>query len=174
MPGVAQDPETGSANPILTPATVPNARPVRTASRAEPKPVQPGGPPVLLGGLAAGALARAGRIADGWISSSRADLTTIGDSIMAVTSAAVAAGRDPRALRFICHGVVKVRPAGEGHETPLTGPISKIKADIEALGDQGVTDLFVDLNFDPQVGAPGADAAESMARAEEALQGLSP
>src|SRR5215471_14379364 len=32
-----------------------------------PKPVQPGGPPVLLGGLARPALERAGRIADGWV-----------------------------------------------------------------------------------------------------------
>ena len=31
-----------------------------------PVPVQPGGPPVLLGGLARPALERAGRIADGW------------------------------------------------------------------------------------------------------------
>src|ERR1700684_204735 len=42
-----------------------------------PLPVQPGGPPILLGGLARPALQRAGRIADGWITSSRTDLSRI-------------------------------------------------------------------------------------------------
>ncbi len=40
-----------------------------------PRPVQPGGPPVLLGGTAPVALRRAGRISDGWVTSSRADLS---------------------------------------------------------------------------------------------------
>src|SRR5215831_7042232 len=42
-----------------------------------PRPVQPGGPPVLLGGMARPALQRVGRIADGWITSSRTDLSRI-------------------------------------------------------------------------------------------------
>src|SRR5690606_28365630 len=42
--------------------------------RAEPKPVQRPHPPILLGGSAPPALRRAGRIADGWISGSAADL----------------------------------------------------------------------------------------------------
>jgi hypothetical protein len=86
----------------------------------------------------------------------------------------VAAGRDPQALRFICRGVVKVAPDGDADETPLTGSFAKIKTDIAALGEQGVTDVFVDLNFDPRIGAPDADASASMARAEEALEGLAP
>ncbi len=47
-------------------------------SRVEPKPVQQPHPPILMGGTAEVALRRIGRIADGWISSSRTDLTTIG------------------------------------------------------------------------------------------------
>ncbi len=143
------------------------------ASHAEPKPAQAGGPPVLLGGLSAGALARAGRIGDGWISSSRADLTTIGESVAAVQAAAAQAGRDPQALRFICRGVVKVRDADDGDQ-PLTGSLSKIREDIAALGEQGVTEVFLDLNFDPQVGAVDADPAASMDRAEHVLQALAP
>ncbi|MEV6983639.1 TIGR03619 family F420-dependent LLM class oxidoreductase [Sphaerisporangium sp. NPDC051017] len=45
-------------------------------SHQDPKP-RPGPPPVLLGGTAEVALRRAGELADGWISSSRADLATI-------------------------------------------------------------------------------------------------
>ena len=45
------------------------------AGRQDPRPVQRPGPPVLLGGMSRPAVERAGRIADGWITSSRADLS---------------------------------------------------------------------------------------------------
>jgi probable F420-dependent oxidoreductase len=142
------------------------------ASRAEPKPVRPGGPPLLLGGLSDGALARTGRLADGWISSSRADLATLGDAVARVKQAAIEAGRDPEALRFICRGVVKVRT--DGQRAPLTGTLDEIRADLAALAEQGITEVFVDLNFDPEIGSPDADAAASLARADEALVALAP
>ncbi|HEY2443517.1 MAG TPA: TIGR03619 family F420-dependent LLM class oxidoreductase, partial [Streptosporangiaceae bacterium] len=74
------------------------------AGRADPKPVQPGGPPILLGGGAPAALARAGRIADGWLTASRTDLARIADGVEVVKSAARDAGRDPDAVRIICRG----------------------------------------------------------------------
>jgi len=37
-----------------------------------------------------------------------------------------------------------------------------------------VTEVFVDLNFDPEIGAPGTDPAEALRRAEEALEALAP
>ncbi|MGH3276142.1 MAG: TIGR03619 family F420-dependent LLM class oxidoreductase, partial [Streptosporangiaceae bacterium] len=49
-----------------------------------PVPVQPGGPPILLGGLARPALERAGRIADGWVTSSRTDLSQVGKLVTIV------------------------------------------------------------------------------------------
>lgn len=146
------------------------------ASRAEPKPVQPGGPPILLGGLSPAALARAGRLADGWISSSRADLTTIGDSVTAVAEAARQAGRDPAALRFVCRGAVKLRdvPGGAGERPPLTGSIEQLRDDIAVLAARGITELFLDLNFDPEIGSPQADPVAALARAETLLEGLAP
>src|SRR5499425_1056955 len=65
------------------------------AGRAAPLPVQQPGPPVLLGGTAPRALQRAGTLADGWITSSRADLSRIADGIDVVKTAAASAGRDP-------------------------------------------------------------------------------
>ncbi|WP_067171659.1 TIGR03619 family F420-dependent LLM class oxidoreductase [Microtetraspora niveoalba] len=135
----------------------------------DPKPVT--APPILLGGTAAVALRRAGRIADGWISSSRADLGTIDEQIAIVKNAAREAGRAPEALRFVCRGVTRVLAADEG---PLTGSYEKIRADVAALGEKGVTEVFHDLNFDPEIGNPDADPAESMRRAEEALEALAP
>ncbi|HEY8533591.1 MAG TPA: TIGR03619 family F420-dependent LLM class oxidoreductase [Micromonospora sp.] len=140
----------------------------------EPKPVQRPHPPILLGGSAPEALRRAGAMADGWISSSRADLTAIGESIAIVKAAAEEAGRDPAALRFICRGAVMVRPKGVAERKPLTGTLEEIRADLDDLAAQGVTEVFLDLNFDPEVGAVDADPVAAMRRAEELLEACAP
>jgi probable F420-dependent oxidoreductase len=142
-------------------------------TRMDPKPAQRPGPPILLGGSAAPALRRAGRLADGWISSSRADLTAIGDSVAIVKEAAAEAGRDPASLRFVCRGVVQVRPSGgEPPRRPLTGTLDEIRGDLAGLAGYGITELFADLNFDPEIGSPDADPEVSMRRAYEVLDAL--
>ncbi|MGC5010612.1 TIGR03619 family F420-dependent LLM class oxidoreductase [Streptosporangium sp. DT93] len=138
----------------------------------DPKP--PLVPPILLGGSADVALRRAGRLAEGWISSSREDLGGINEKIYIVKEAARAAGRDPEALRFVTRGVTRVRPAGATGREALTGSFEEIRGDVAALGARGVTDVFHDLNFDPEIGSPSADPAASMRRAEEALEALAP
>ncbi|SEG83552.1 probable F420-dependent oxidoreductase, Rv2161c family [Thermomonospora echinospora] len=142
--------------------------------RMEPKPMQRPGPPILLGGGAPPALRRAGRLADGWVSSSTADLSTIGAQIGIVRDAAAQAGRDPDALRFVCRGAVRVRPAGRPDRAPLTGSYEEIGEDFARLAAEGVTEVFVDLNFDPELTGPDTDPAASLDRAEEALEALRP
>jgi probable F420-dependent oxidoreductase len=137
--------------------------------RMEPKPVQRPYPPILLGGHAPAALRRAGRLADGWISGSQADLTAIGETVATVRAVAADAGRDPDTLRFVCRGAVRVRPAGAPDRRPLTGSLDEIRADFDELAGCGITELFLDLNFDPEIGSPDADAAVSLRRADEAL-----
>jgi len=148
------------------------------AGWAAPVPVQRPGPPVLLGGLVPRALVRAGRIADGWVTSSRADLTRIGESVAVLREAAEQAGRDPAQIRVVCRGVVRwgapvTVPEGGGR-LPLSGSFDDIRADTERLAGHGVTEVFYDLNWDPLVGAPDADPAGAAARAEEILEGLAP
>jgi probable F420-dependent oxidoreductase len=148
------------------------------AGRFAPVPVQRPGPPILLGGLVPRALVRAGRVADGWVTSSRADLTRIRESVVVVREAAEQAGRDPEQIRIICRGVVRwgapvVRPEGGGR-VPLSGSFEDIRADTQRLAEHGVTEVFYDLNWDPLVGAPDADPAGAAARAEEILEGLAP
>ncbi|CAN5586682.1 TIGR03619 family F420-dependent LLM class oxidoreductase [soil metagenome] len=144
------------------------------ASHVEPKPVQSPHPPLLLGGFAPAALARAGRLTDGWISSARADVTALGTAVAAVRRAAEEAGRDPDALRFVCRGSIRLRPAGQPDRTPLSGSIEEIRRDFADLEEQGMTELFVDLNFDPDIGSVEVDPAVSMERAREALEGFAP
>jgi probable F420-dependent oxidoreductase len=144
---------------------------------AAPRPVQPGGPPILLGGLARPALERVGRIADGWVTSSRTDLSRIADLIAIVHQAAESAGRDPSALRIICRGVVRAgapETGPDGQRLLLSGDYAQIRADAEHLASQGVTEVFYDLNWDPQVGAPDADPAAAAGRAAEILDALAP
>lgn len=143
-------------------------------ARMDPKPVQRPHPPILLGGASAGALRRAGRLCDGWVSSSRADPRRLGESIAIVREAAAQAGRDPDALRFVCRGVVRLGTVPGPERPPLTGGVDDIRADFAMLAAQGVTEVFVDLNFDPEIGSPDADPAASMARATETLELLAP
>lgn len=140
-------------------------------ARVDPKPVQRPRPPLLFGGAAEASLRRVGRMADGWVSSSRADPAALGTSIETVRTAARGAGRDPDALRFVCRAVTKVR---EGERAPLTGSLQEIAADLDRLADAGVTEAFVDLNFDPMVASPDADPAASLRHARTVLEALAP
>jgi probable F420-dependent oxidoreductase len=97
-----------------------------------PKPVQRPHPPVLLGGSAAPALRRAGRLAQGWIASSKHDLATLGASIETVRAAA----RDPDAVQIVVRRTLEGMP-------PL-----------EDLAAQGVTEVILDLNLSPRAGDP--------------------
>jgi probable F420-dependent oxidoreductase len=147
------------------------------AGTQAPAPVQPGGPPILLGGMARPALERIGRIADGWITSSRTDLSRVGDLIAVVKESAAAAGRDPEAMRFICRGVVRAGTpvtGADGERLLLSGAYEQIRADTDWLGSRGVTEVFYDLNWDPQIGSPEVSAAGATTRAEEILHALAP
>jgi probable F420-dependent oxidoreductase len=140
-------------------------------SLVEPKPVQQPRPPVLLGGTADAALRRAGRLADGWVSGSKAKLSDLARSIEVVKEAASRAGRDPERLRFVCRGAVKVRSAERGQ---LTGQVDDIRYDIDQIATTGMDELFVDLNFDPEIASPDADVAASVDKAHFILEELSP
>ncbi|MFL6164467.1 MAG: LLM class flavin-dependent oxidoreductase [Jatrophihabitantaceae bacterium] len=142
----------------------------------DPKPLQRPHPPILLGGGADRALRRAGRLADGWISASRHDLRHIDADIALIKRAAEEAGRDPDALRFIVRAVLRSTelPDDRPDRRPLQGSVDQVRADLEDLHRQGVTEAFIDLNFDPSVGSPDADPARSMARAREVLEAFAP
>jgi hypothetical protein len=91
--------------------------------------------------------------------------------------AAAEAGREPDALRIVVRGVVSL---GEelrgraGSRRPLTGSAEAIRHDLAALQGAGVTEVFLDLNFNPAVGSPDADPAASRATADEVLETFRP
>ncbi|MFC9235167.1 TIGR03619 family F420-dependent LLM class oxidoreductase [Streptomyces decoyicus] len=143
-------------------------------SRFAPGPVQSPHPPLLLGGSAPAALRRAGRLCDGWIASSKATPAAIRDAIAVVRDSAEQAGRDPAALRFVCRAPVRLRPRPAPEEPPFIGTADKIRADLAGLADTGLTEIFVDPNFDPGIGSPDAPADEAKSRADLLLRELAP
>ena len=141
-------------------------------STMAPPPVRPGGPPILLGGSADAALRRAGRVAAGWVSSSRASLEDIRRGARIVREAAEEAGRDPAGVRIVVRGVVH---AGRPDEAlPLSGDWARIRAGARRYAEAGVTELFFDLNWDPLIGAPDADPRRAGERAEAMITALAP
>jgi probable F420-dependent oxidoreductase len=138
-----------------------------------PRPVQQPRPPIIFGGNVPAALQRAGRVADGWVSSSRADLTRIGESAQLVRAAAEEAGRDPAAAQIIVRGLLRIT-AEKDRDRPLTGTVEQIRDDFADLERQGVDEVFVDLNFDPSIGNPAADEAASLARGHHVLEAFAP
>ncbi|MFI5930920.1 TIGR03619 family F420-dependent LLM class oxidoreductase [Actinoplanes sp. NPDC051494] len=141
-------------------------------SRMAPAPVQAGGPPILLGGTAEVALRRAGRIAAGWVSSSRATFDEISRGAQIVRRSAEESGRDPDTMRIIVRGVVQ--PGVRDDSVPLSGTWEQIKGGAQLYEEAGVTELFYDLNWHPSIGSPDADPRAAGERAEEILTALAP
>jgi probable F420-dependent oxidoreductase len=113
-------------------------------SHVGPPPVQRPHPPVLLGGAAEPALRRAGRLAQGWICSSKQDLTGLAASIETVRAGARQAGRDPDALQIVAR-------------RPLQATREQVLDELVALRRQGVTEVFLDLNPSPRVDVDDAE-----------------
>lgn len=137
-----------------------------------PTPVQVPRPPILMGGGADVALRRVGRLADGWISASRQDPHTLGRAVSVVKEAAAEAGRDPESLRFICRAALGTPTHGPG--SPFYGSPDQIRDGVARLADQGVTEVFYDLNFDPSVVGPDMAPDAALAAASSVMTALAP
>jgi probable F420-dependent oxidoreductase len=140
----------------------------------DPKPVQRPHPPILLGGTAPAALKRVGAMADGWISSSRVSGSEIPGAVETIHTAAREAGRDPADVRIIVRGSLRLRDTDNDDDPTMTGTVDKIKADLAAYADAGTDEVFLDLNFDEQIGSPDADPERSMGVAHQVLETFAP
>jgi hypothetical protein len=111
------------------------------------------------------------------MSRSQADLTRVAKDIALVREGAAEAGKDPSAVRVVIRGVVRPGEAAtgpDGERMRLSGSYQQIRDDVEWLEQQGATEIFYDLNFNPRVGNPDVDAEESRDFAEEVLAALAP
>lgn len=143
-------------------------------SHMRPSPVQRPHPPVLLGGTATPALRRAGRLAHGWIGSSRQDLSRIGSCVETVRDGAREAGRDPHAVRILVRCLVDLVDDPGRNRRSFQGTREQVLDDLGALRGQGVTEAFFDLNLSPRVGSSDVEAGAALAYAERVLDAFAP
>ena len=84
-----------------------------------------------------------------------------------------AAGRG-MPLRLVSRGTVRMFPSPQGDgRRPLWGSLDEIREDIRRYAGAGLTELFLDPNFDPRIGEePDSDVA--MERALVLLEAFAP
>jgi hypothetical protein len=91
-----------------------------------------------------------------------------------VRASAEEAGRDPARLRFIVRGVVKLMDAEPPERRPLHGTADQIRSDLSLLAEQGVTEVFFDLNWDPESTSDQVDPVDALHNAERLLRAFAP
>jgi len=120
-------------------------------SEIGPKPVQQPHPPLLLGGFAPAAIARAGRLGTGF-NPVLVSFDILSQQVQAFRSAAQAAGHAAERLPVIVRGNLFVGPrAPEEGRSPLSGAIEQVQEDVQRLAGMGVDQLFVDFYLGPPV-----------------------
>jgi probable F420-dependent oxidoreductase len=102
----------------------------------QPGPVQPGGPPIWLGGRSPAAVRRAGRFGDVWMPYMYTP-EQLAASLAEVRAAAEAAGRDPAGVRgaVFCWGGVDPDPAASRREV-VDGVGAVYRQDFDRLADR--------------------------------------
>jgi alkanesulfonate monooxygenase SsuD/methylene tetrahydromethanopterin reductase-like flavin-dependent oxidoreductase (luciferase family) len=135
-----------------------------TSLDLEPKPEQP--IPIWLGTFGPRALAVTGRLADGWMPSlGHAPPARIAGMRERVNTAAVAAGRDPGAVRCVYNVAVRIDAAARSSQDEIAGSAAAVIDQFQEFRSLG----FSGFNFM----VSGADAvAQRQAIAEEVLPAL--
>jgi alkanesulfonate monooxygenase SsuD/methylene tetrahydromethanopterin reductase-like flavin-dependent oxidoreductase (luciferase family) len=122
------------------------------ASEIGPKPVQPGGIPLLLGDYAPAAIARAGRLGDGFnpYVFSREQLA---EQIGIFREAAEAAGRDPDALTIVerADATLTEAPAMAPDRPQFTGTVAQWADDLAQSAALGVSHAFFSVDAPDEV-----------------------
>lgn len=141
-------------------------------ARFSPKPSQKPRPPILVGGYAEASLRRAVTLGDGYISGN-AELSKIVPLIGQIREHAIQAGRDPDDVRVVGRGAARPHDAPQGPDRrPLWGNLEEIRSDVGRYASSGLTELFIDLNFDPAIGGPDTDPAASLTTALQVMEAL--
>jgi probable F420-dependent oxidoreductase len=120
-------------------------------SEIGPKPVQQPHPPLLLGGYAPAAIARAGRLGTGF-NPVLASFDALSQGMDAFRSAAQAAGHAAEHLPVIVRGTLVVgERVRDEDRRPLSGSLDQAQEDVRRLASMGVDQLFVDFYLAPAI-----------------------
>ncbi|HEX6212316.1 MAG TPA: TIGR03619 family F420-dependent LLM class oxidoreductase [Methylomirabilota bacterium] len=114
-----------------------------------PRPVQRPHPPLLLGGYHPGVLRRAATLGDGY-TGGNIPLAELTATVARVRDAAAAAGRDPARFPIVCRGSFNLTPEPLGApRRALWGSAGQIREDLRRYAEAGVTQVFLEPNFQP-------------------------
>jgi probable F420-dependent oxidoreductase len=118
-------------------------------SHIGPKPVQSGGPPVLLAAFTPAGLDRVARRADGW-NPSGLPVAAIGPMWRAVLDLSAGHGRDPDRMRLVVRANIDLteRPAGPDRSS-YVGTIDQVAADLQATAAAGADEVILGCFGDP-------------------------
>lgn len=131
-------------------------------ARVAPRPVQQPHPPLLLGGYHPAMLRRAATLGDGW-TGGNIPLADVEATVARVRGAAGSAGRDAAGFPIVCRGAFQLTeaPLGPGRRA-LHGSAEEIRSDLARYAEAGVTEVFLDPNFQ----AGGASLERVLAQME--------
>lgn len=119
--------------------------------RCEPRPVQPGGIPIWIGGHTPPAIRRAARLGDGWqpiVQRPPADLppAEYQEKVAELRHLAQASGRDPQAITLGLGASVHLTDgAGGSSDSLFMGPAAKVIESFQRYREAGVQDFRVDF-----------------------------
>jgi probable F420-dependent oxidoreductase len=118
-------------------------------SIVEPKPVQKPHPPITIGGYGPAVIKRAVTLGDGF-NGGNVPLAQVAPLVGQIKDAARAIGRDPESLHIVSRGAYVVHDTPQGKERrPLLGSLAEIREDIGRYAEAGLTELFLEPNFQP-------------------------
>jgi probable F420-dependent oxidoreductase len=134
-------------------------------AKIEPRPVQRPHPPITIGGYGPTVIKRAVTY-DGF-NGGNVPLAQVVPLVKDIKAAAEAAGRDPRTLQIVSRGTFVLHAAPQGKDRrPLWGTLAEIREDVSRYAEAGLTELFLEANFDPR--------GITLERALEVLDALAP
>ncbi len=112
---------------------------------SEPRPVQPGGVPIVVGGHSRAAARRAGRLGDGFYPLG-VDPDKLAELRKIVEETARAHGRNPAAIEITCAGTAQVEAAARYHHLgvdrmvifPTRGDLAELRRSLEAFSRDAI------------------------------------
>jgi probable F420-dependent oxidoreductase len=134
-------------------------------ARVEPRPVQTPHPPITIGGYGATVIRRA--VACDGFNGGNVPLQHVSPLVADIKTAATKAGRDPRSLHIVSRGSFQLHANPQGKDRrPLWGNLEEIREDIGRYAAAGLTELFLEANFDPR--------GVSLERTLEVMEAMAP
>jgi probable F420-dependent oxidoreductase len=134
-------------------------------SKIEPRPVQTPHPPITIGGYGPTVVRRAVTY-DGF-NGGNVPLPQVALLVAEIKAAAQVAGRDPHALQIVSRGSFQLHASPQGQDRrPLWGDLGEIREDVARYAEAGLTELFLEANFDPR--------GPSLDRTLEVMEAMAP